>query len=149
MVTDQLMGWGARLWVVAQARTGHAPAYIYLLNEVPPVPEEQTLFAMSRSRLGATHGAESYFVFNQLPALQWKWTPADIAVARAVQGYFVNFAKTGNPNGPSLPRWTPVSAATALPQLMVFGNPVQMARMPHAEGMRIVAEASAGGSASR
>jgi para-nitrobenzyl esterase len=32
-------------------------------------------------------------------------TPEDQAVARMAQSYWVNFAKTGDPNGPGLPAW--------------------------------------------
>jgi para-nitrobenzyl esterase len=32
-------------------------------------------------------------------------TPEDQAVARMAQGYWVNFAKTGDPNGSGLPAW--------------------------------------------
>ena len=34
-----------------------------------------------------------------------KPTADDQTVARMVNSYWVNFAKTGDPNGPGLPRW--------------------------------------------
>ena len=33
------------------------------------------------------------------------WTPDDYKVSRAMQEYFANFIKTGDPNGPGLPAW--------------------------------------------
>ena len=42
----------------------------------------------------------------------------DLAVARTVQGYWVNFARTGDPNGPGLPPWPRYDPAKD--QLMVF-----------------------------
>jgi para-nitrobenzyl esterase len=33
------------------------------------------------------------------------WCHDDRALSRELQSYWVNFAKTGNPNGPGLPRW--------------------------------------------
>ena len=32
-------------------------------------------------------------------------SPEDLAVSRMAQSYWVNFAKTGDPNGPGLPAW--------------------------------------------
>jgi para-nitrobenzyl esterase len=57
---------------------------------------------------GATHGAEVAFVFGtlaravpQAPA----FTEADHDAAEQIQEYWTRFAKTGDPNGGSLPAW--------------------------------------------
>ncbi len=36
---------------------------------------------------------------------------ADRNLSAAIQGYWTNFAKTGNPNGPGLPEWPSYDAA--------------------------------------
>jgi para-nitrobenzyl esterase len=75
---------------------------------------------------GALHASELPFVFDNLaqtPATSMgpAWTKAlfgesltftdhDLATAKSINGYWINFAKTGNPNGPGLPKWTPASA---------------------------------------
>ena len=55
---------------------------------------------------GAGHDAEMEMVFKN-PDMRWKgkWSAADLSMAKSVTGYWVNFAKTGNPNGPGLPAW--------------------------------------------
>ena len=35
----------------------------------------------------------------------YAWTPDDYKVSKLMQEYFVNFIKTGDPNGPNLPEW--------------------------------------------
>ena len=62
-----------------------------------------------RMRVGAPHGGEIAFVFGTLgvggfgPPIPP--TNEDQAVSRMAQGYWVNFAKTGDPNGAGLPTW--------------------------------------------
>ena len=34
------------------------------------------------------------------------WTPDDSKVSKVMQEYFVNFIKTGGPNGSGVPRWS-------------------------------------------
>ena len=35
----------------------------------------------------------------------FEWGAADHKLSEVMQGYFANFIKTGNPNGPGLPSW--------------------------------------------
>jgi para-nitrobenzyl esterase len=51
---------------------------------------------------GARHAAELAYVFNTLNAQS---SDADRAVSRQMHAYWVNFGKTGNPNGTGLPVW--------------------------------------------
>jgi para-nitrobenzyl esterase len=57
------------------------------------------------SRFGAHHAAEIIYVFDNLHRRQAAWTEADKRVAHAMSSYWVNFAKTGDPNGAGLLHW--------------------------------------------
>jgi para-nitrobenzyl esterase len=55
---------------------------------------------------GAVHSAEIEYAMGNLGSNKvYAWTPEDYKVSEIMQGYFANFIKTGNPNGPGLPNW--------------------------------------------
>ena len=101
---DPLYGNQAAQWVVdsmyrcpvvAQlawhAAAGNA-AYEYQFDRAAP----------GREALGSTHGAEVAYVFGRLSP---SYAAADQDISTAMQQYWTNFAKNGNPNGASLPPW--------------------------------------------
>ena len=96
--TDKVQAEPARFAANAFVAKG-APAYVYRFSYVPAALQE-------RMQAGAPHGFEIPFVFNTLRARPGaNPTPQDEAVARTVNSYWANFAKTGEPNGAGLPRW--------------------------------------------
>lgn len=61
---------------------------------------------------GAFHATEIPFVFDTVSDKYGAaLTPADAAIAKQMNEYWVNFAKTGDPNGAGLPHWPRYSAA--------------------------------------
>ncbi|MCK9492887.1 MAG: carboxylesterase family protein [Acholeplasmataceae bacterium] len=79
---------------------GDTPAYIFHYGYVPANMREWM-------RYGAGHGAEIPYVFNNLNSRRGaaETTTIDEEVARILNTYWANFAKTGNPNGAGLPVW--------------------------------------------
>ena len=79
-----------------------SPAYLYRFSYVQTALRE-------RMRSGTPHGGEIAFVFGTLGTAAFgppiPPTAEDQAVSRMAQGYWVNFAKTGDPNGAGLPTW--------------------------------------------
>jgi para-nitrobenzyl esterase len=101
------MAWHMRLYAGAQAKLGRA-AYLYYFTREPPV-------APGQPNLRATHTAEIPYVFDNLEAARVypdssspelaSASEADRRLADIVSSYWVNFARTGNPNGNGLPEW--------------------------------------------
>ena len=55
---------------------------------------------------GAAHSAEIQYAMGNLDLdTRYAWEPADREVSKTMQAYFVNFIKTGKPDGAGLPAW--------------------------------------------
>ena len=90
--------------------------------------------ALRSKTRGALHASELPFVFDNLKQMPstamgsiWEkaffskpitFTARDRATAQLTNGYWINFAKTGDPNRPGLPAWTPSSAKPDM--IMIF-----------------------------
>ena len=94
MMGDALFTWEMRTWARLATAAGSS-AYLYVFNHAPEVEE------YGRS-LGAFHGAEIAYIFGNGSDL---WGDVDGELSATMQAYWVNFAKTGNPNGDGLPMW--------------------------------------------
>jgi para-nitrobenzyl esterase len=61
---------------------------------------------------GVFHTSEVPFALGNLHTWQRPWRPMDLEVQNLMHTYWVNFAKTGNPNGKDLPNWPKYSSQT-------------------------------------
>jgi para-nitrobenzyl esterase len=83
-------------WAAGQRRASRT-VYTYYFDRVLPWP--------AHPEFGAFHTSEVPYVFNTLAKLDRPWTAADRTVADQVSSYWSNFARTGDPNAPGLPKW--------------------------------------------
>ena len=74
----------------------------------PPIPK------------GAVHSAEIEYCMGNLHYNKvYAWTDDDYKVSATMQDFFVNFIKTGNPNGKSLPNWPATKTAKPSPVMYI------------------------------
>ena len=88
-----------------------SPAYLYRFSYVQAGMREFL-------KAGTPHGGEIGFVFGTLGVGGFgppvPPTAQDLEVSRVAQSYWVNFAKTGDPNGAGLPNWPRTDPTKAL-----------------------------------
>jgi para-nitrobenzyl esterase len=113
--------------VLAQWNSDEKQAtYLYQFNRgVPGHPE-----------IGAVHASEVAYVFGTLAEpnpMGTKYDAADYAISKAMQEYWTNFAKTGNPDSNELPAWPQYKTGTG--QILEFTDrgPIVSTGLRHAQ----------------
>lgn len=93
---DGSFGWNMMTWAKMTARQGD-DAYLYFFSYAPPTGASDDL--------GAYHAAEIAYAFDNVHTLSGNTSEVDIEVADTLSNYWVQFAKTGNPNGAGQAQW--------------------------------------------
>ena len=94
MLGDDMFGVHMRFLGKANATAGN-PTWMYFFTRATPTRAQS---------IGAYHGSEIPFVFGSASPLL-PMSDKDEKLAETMQAYWTNFARTGDPNGPSLPEW--------------------------------------------
>ncbi len=127
LASDRFIAYGTWKWIDVSAKTGGKPVYRYYYARPRPkmTPEMGNATAGLAGGVtrgtgtgtppppprGAVHSAEIEYAMGNLATNKvYAWTPEDYKVSKTMQAYFANFVKTGNPNGPGLPKWPAAKA---------------------------------------
>jgi len=104
---------GAMKQAAAKSNQGGAPAYVYLFLWQSPVND---------GSLGASHGMELPFMFNNIAMARSLTGGGKEAyeLADKISSAWINFIKTGNPNGKGLPKWESYNSEKGA--TMIFDN---------------------------
>lgn len=141
MLTDTMFLYSTHASVRAVAR--RQPAYWYYFTRVSGLGKMM--------RAGATHGSEIGYTFGDLSKSMLDDTAlgdmfkkrtglydeTDHALAKTMSAVWVQFAKTGNPNGPGLPAWPRYRAASD--QYLEFGDKIEVKSHLHADQLDALA----------
>jgi para-nitrobenzyl esterase len=112
------------VWSKAQLNRSSA-IYTYYFDRPIPWP--------AHPQFGAFHTSEVPYVFQVLKVLDRPWTNVDFTLSDEMSSYWTNFAKTGNPNGPGLPKWAPYDPNTHT--TMELGE--RVGPLPEADGAKL------------
>ncbi len=103
-------------WSQVWGAHAHSPAYGYLFDHLEPGPQA--------SRWGMFHSSELAYVFGTLNAAPKRhFTGLDRSLSARLMRYWVDFVKTGNPNGAGLPDWPAMGSRD--PAVMVLTRTIQ------------------------
>jgi para-nitrobenzyl esterase len=94
------------MWAAHREKTARSNAFTYYWTHPMPGPDS--------ARYGAFHTSEVPYVFNTLHQSSRPWSDEDRKLAAMMGAYWVNFMKTGDPNGDGLPRWAPFTSGSAV-----------------------------------
>ena len=88
----------SRSWAFAELKNKRKALYIYYFDRKMPGDDA-----------GAFHAAELWYIFGTLDRCWRSMAPGfdmrDYTLSRAMIDYWANFAKTGDPNGATVPEW--------------------------------------------
>jgi para-nitrobenzyl esterase len=101
----------ARRLARLQVKTGKSRVYWYWFAHTSPFPEGLIWDGVPAKEWGAYHGSEIVYVFDAFPLQDWAWRPVDIQLGNLVSYMWINFAKSGDPNGLDIPHWPAYSAS--------------------------------------
>ena len=94
-------------------------------------------FQKTNGRLGCWHSGEEVYLYGNIPEDSPLYDEEDRKLSRVMKQYYVNFLRTGDPNGEGLPGWTTGAREN---QAMSFGGTVAMEQVPYTELYKIFDE---------
>jgi para-nitrobenzyl esterase len=146
---DSLFGGG--VVAAASAQAAVAPTWAYHFAQLQPFKKGQRYRESGdgdpAAMLGVFHSSEYPYVFGTTRVLDRDWGADDDRITALMQGWWANFAKTGNPNGkgdnqglPHWPRFEPSEAGQSTEptvlEITAEPAPIDIPRKAHLSFLR-------------
>ncbi|MCF0160472.1 MAG: carboxylesterase family protein [Bacteroidaceae bacterium] len=141
LASDLFTGFVTWKWCDYHAATSKQPVYRYKYNHARPQvsakmgdkvaalaggvrekTEEEKKAEAEKPKMatGAVHSADIEYAMGTLATNEfYDWQEEDYAISKVFLGFYVNFCKTGNPNGEGLPTWTPINGQEVAPVMQI------------------------------
>jgi para-nitrobenzyl esterase len=110
---DSFLGLQSYAWGRKQSETGKNNVFMYFFTRKIPGADGNTTY-------GAFHSGELPYAYGNLGLLKRSLKKEDFKLSDLMVSYWLNFAKTGNPNGYGLPKWPAFNMAKA--EVMIFNK---------------------------
>ncbi len=122
---ETTFAWHTWTWARLQSQHGKGKAYVYFFDHHTPDNPD-----------GAGHGTDVPYAFQTLGRGGPGGPPKaeDLALSDRISSYFVNFARSGDPNGPGLPQWPAFTEKD--PKYMFFDASPSARPMPNLEKLK-------------
>ena len=140
---DATLGLQMRSWARAQARSGKAPAYLYLFSRVHPYVPGVKFSDHDPATVGAYHTADVPYWLQTLDSLNLfrvtrEWTPYDRELAQRMSDAIVSFARTGVPTIGGGVDWPAYRSEDE--RLVELGDSVRVIPLPNSAKMDFLAQ---------
>jgi para-nitrobenzyl esterase len=109
---SQFAGLQSHLWAINNKSASYLYEFSFVPTDKPGFPN-----------YGAFHTSEVPFAFHTLKLWKRPWQERDFAMEKIMSSYWVNFAKTGNPNSKGLPEWKSYNKANGI--IMELGEKIE------------------------
>jgi para-nitrobenzyl esterase len=126
---DMIFGAQNYTWANVASQQGKK-VYVYRFTRKVPATGEYVKY-------GAFHTGEVPYAYDNLKFVNRPWEDVDCKLADVMASYWVNFIKTGNPNGDHLPEWP--AYTTTDKKVMNLGISPKAERIPDAEALDFMA----------
>jgi para-nitrobenzyl esterase len=135
LASDLFIGYSTWTWAELHGRTGGQPVYRYLYaHPRPPMRPEMgdAVGGLAGGVLrgkkaparrppparGAVHSADiEYFMGNLATNTVYAWTDEDEQLSEVMQQCYMNFVRSGDPNGPAVPAWPPANVGDTVQRM--------------------------------
>lgn len=129
MSRDIIFGTQNYTWANVEASQNNRNLYVYRFTRKVPGTGQY-------ARYGAFHTGEVPYAYSNLKFVDRPWEPVDRRLEATMSAYWVNFVKTGNPNGDDVPPWPAYDLEEK--RVMMLGSEVSAATIPDAEALDLL-----------